>query len=148
MNIRDYILIGIFGTFLLSLLIVILIRYFRKRGSRISGKQIEQQIDLQISLERLLQKASFFAKDEQYAHAVIYLFFYFRKYCKKNFGVKNAISLSHNEFPDKLVGYDSFSKRELSRIISIYDNAYSGNEIPTRDEYLFVKHFLENLTHK
>ncbi|NHJ46374.1 MAG: hypothetical protein FK733_01180 [Asgard group archaeon] len=145
MSLATNIVIGIISGMLFLLLLIIGIRFFRNRRLKNLGKNIEQQINPNLSIDNLIKKANFFAQEKQYVHSIIYLIYYFRKICKKYYRIKNAIVLDFNEFPTKLVGYNSISIGKLRKILAIYEIAYFNSEKLTYEDFLQVKDFVLNL---
>ncbi|NHK29840.1 MAG: hypothetical protein FK730_00715 [Asgard group archaeon] len=148
MNYGYYIAIGFVAAIMVVFLIIIIFRMV-KRKQRISGEKIEQSIDDKLSSDFLLKRASFYANDKKYSHAIIYLFYVFKIYCEKKYNIKNAKSIDHNELIKKLAGFGEVSIFELKKILKIYEKARFSKDENTFEEFIktrsFISNFMQNI---
>jgi hypothetical protein len=140
-----YIAIGLIAALMIALLIVVIFRML-KRKQRTSGDKIEQSIDDNLSINALQKKANFFTKDKKYSHAIIYLFYVFRIFCEKNYSIKNARIIDHNELIKKLSGFSEISIFELGKFLKIYEKARFSKEENTYEDYIKMKSFIEKIS--
>jgi len=138
-NLWKYITGGVVGVLLLSLFIVLLGKYFKRRKDRNSGKLIEESIDKKLSEVILLKKVRGFVREEKYQHAIIYLFYAFRIFCKDKLAIRNAQIMEYQELAKTIAGTDNISIMDFEKFIAKYERAYIGEVNITRDEYMKFK---------
>ncbi|HUT81868.1 MAG TPA: hypothetical protein VMZ29_11750 [Candidatus Bathyarchaeia archaeon] len=145
-NVVFYIIIGIVSTLFLGLFILLLFRFSKKRGTSFKGKIIESEIANNITEEVLFRKIACFFRQGKYQHAVIYLFYLFRIFCKENLVIRNAKTILYNNLKKAIVGAANISQLEFDKFLVIYEKARFTNEEITRADFIKIKTLFTKFT--
>ncbi len=138
-GIAFYVLIGNISLLVIGLFILLIIKFAKRKPLSFKGRIIENEIPDNITKDLLERKIAGFYREGKYQHAVIYLFYLLRLFCKENLVVRNAKMIHYKELKKALLGIVDFSQLEYDKFLGIYEKARFTKEAVTRDDFVRFK---------
>ena len=143
-NIVLYITGGIFGCAFLFLVILFLLKSFRKKAHK-KGSLIEEAIDPKITLTTLRRMNSKAYREEEFRHSVIYQFYEFRIYCEEKLTIRNARRLPSKDLVRLIAGTPNILLRDVEALNSVYEKARNTSDIIDREICIKAKQLVRKI---